>query len=98
MGNRAYKRGREDFDTQTNPYDICPHPKLNYPGQYEDYMDGWDQEAKAHAAQQEAKDELKEQWTNMSYSCPWHDNCTCSASNQGCSIETCAPWYIIKEM
>lgn len=93
--SKASRRGYEDFDPSCSAIEMCPY---KYDNDVEEYLDGWRRADLEWEAKQDEGEEEVRRWENLSYSCPWHDNYTCIASNRNCLIDLCAVYYFIKEM
>jgi len=96
--SKASRRGYEDFDSCTNPLDICPYlsDRSIAMGDYDNYMEGWNKAAKEHEKRQGDKQEELDKFDSLSYRCPWFDNYSCKASGDNCSIDRCAVWFFME--
>lgn len=100
MGSRSpgryRKEGREAYEPDGDPDHCCPYKSAW--GHRDDWMEGWKQGEAQYEADQADIAEEDAEWDAMSGVCPWNsvdcgDGDACSANNDGCNKENCAPWY-----
>lgn len=93
--SKASKRGYNDFYPSCSSIEMCPY---KYDDAVEEYLDGWRTAELEFERKQNEESEEVLRWENLSYSCPWHGDYTCRATDRGCSIDVCAVYYFIKEL